>query len=192
MHLNGEMITWYRELSHYNYERWVGRKGIRQVSWLNPHLLQLHSQGAIVHSCTDTNYCHFSPVSTESYILLICSVISRGNGGLRDPEVFTSPSSGCPRASSASPRYKGRDSIIKWHLEACSKTTLLQKGSLKMYPLLLSPSVCLPVSPSLSSQRVLMCSSGKNKTQINASRLSYLRGSQGLDALNVTENFSFG
>lgn len=82
-------------------------------------------------------------------ILLTPSVISGGGGGscsLWAMEVFVSPSSGCPRASLAPPQHKGRDSIMKWHLGACSKSTLLQKRSLKMYPCPLSPSVCLPVS----------------------------------------------
>lgn len=102
-------------------------------------------------------------------ILLTPSVISGGGGGscsLWAMEVFVSPSSGCPRASLAPPQHKGRDSIMKWHLGACSKSTLLQKRSLKMYPCPLSPSVCLPVSLSFPFLKFLLCSSGRHKTDI--------------------------
>ena len=105
---------------------------------------------------------------------------------LRAMEVFVSPSSGCPRASLAPPQYKGRDSIMKWHLEACSKSTLLQKRSLKMYPCPLSPSVCLPVSLSFSSS---WCVSLGGIKQINASGRTHVRGFQGRGA-SVSDNFS--
>lgn len=89
-----------------------------------------------------------------------------GSCSLWAMEVFVSPSSGCPRASLAPPQHKGRDSIMKWHLGACSKSTLLQKRSLKMYPCPLSPSVCLPVSLSFPFLKFLLCSSGRHKTDI--------------------------
>lgn len=93
-----------------------------------------------------------------------------GDRGQQALEAFTPSSSGCPRASAASQTLQRNGfnyEVIPWGM--CSEILLLQRGSLKMYPL--SVSSCLPacLTRSLSSQRFLMRSSGKHETQINES-----------------------
>lgn len=76
-------------------------------------------------------------------------VISGGTRSLWGLEMFVSPSRAVLEPPWPHRGTKGRDSITKQHLEACSKSMPLQKNSLKIYPLPLSP---LPVSPRRSSR----------------------------------------
>lgn len=146
------------------------------------------------HSPIETHnnfFFHSQSVSMESYqvvILLMYGVISRGNHGLPALKVFTPPSSGRPRASSASQQHKGTDSIMKWHLEACRKNHAASKEITQNVS---SPFISSCLTACLWSQWVLMCCSGKHKTDKCVSSTK-VRSSQGHDALNVTENFSFG
>lgn len=107
MHLNGEMITWHRELSQYNYEQWVGRKITLQVSCLNLLLLHFSSPDCQNSHCDKT--CLFECVwkgKNVNSALNHVFVCKRGG--------FSSDVLGYPRGSeSLSKGHKTKQTI--WH-----------------------------------------------------------------------------